>query len=144
MATETVQKLLSVTETADLIGCSSSQLNKWRMVGEGPPFMKLGARVLYNPADLAAWLEEQKRRSTQDTGAPAGGWPRFPDEAVRAAVVAAESEPFVASYLDPARWAAETKTITARTETARHALARFSLRAIFADLAVTLSDQVGH
>ncbi len=34
--------------------------------GGGPAFVKLGARVSYDPADLDAWVEANKRRSTSD------------------------------------------------------------------------------
>lgn len=61
-------KLLNVNETAERLGVSVSYLNKLRLTDEGPPFVKLGARVAYDQADLAAWVEAQKRRSTSDNG----------------------------------------------------------------------------
>ncbi|ODT87798.1 helix-turn-helix domain-containing protein [Phenylobacterium sp. SCN 70-31] len=63
-----LEKLLSTVEAADRLGVSSSYLNKLRVTGGGPPFVKIGARVAYDPADLSAWLEAQKRTTT----APAG------------------------------------------------------------------------
>jgi len=59
------EKLLSTTEAADRLGVSGSYLNKLRVTGGGPPFVKIGTRVAYDPADLATWLDGQKR---QDTG----------------------------------------------------------------------------
>ena len=62
-------KLLNVAQAADHLGVSVSYLNKLRLVGgEGPPFVKIGARVVYDPADLAEWLLSRKRRSTSDDG----------------------------------------------------------------------------
>jgi hypothetical protein len=55
-----------VRGAAARIGLSISSLNKLRVSGEGPTFMKLGHRVLYDPRDLEAWLESRKRRSTSD------------------------------------------------------------------------------
>lgn len=58
-------KLLNVNEAADRLGVSVSYLNKLRMTpGAGPRFAKFGARCSYDPADLAAWVEAQKRSST--------------------------------------------------------------------------------
>jgi excisionase family DNA binding protein len=69
MPAPNIPKLLNVKETAELLGVSPSYLNKLRLISsEGPPFVKLGARVCYDPADLAAWVNSQKRRSTSDTG----------------------------------------------------------------------------
>jgi predicted DNA-binding transcriptional regulator AlpA len=65
-------RLLNVNEAADRLGVSVSYLNKLRLSGRGPAFMKLGARrVAYDPADLAAWLNECRRTST-GAGEPGG------------------------------------------------------------------------
>jgi hypothetical protein len=64
-------RLLSTFEAAERLSVSASYLNKLRVTGGGPPFVKIGARVAYDPADLAAWLEAQKRRSTSDLGGAA-------------------------------------------------------------------------
>lgn len=59
--------LLNVNQAADRLGVSVSYLNKLRLsFSSGPPFVKLGARVSYDPNDLAAWVESKKRRSTSD------------------------------------------------------------------------------
>ena len=57
-------KLLNVNEAAERLGVSVSWLNKARLDGSGPRYAKIGARVAYDPGDLAAWLENQKRSST--------------------------------------------------------------------------------
>ncbi len=58
-------RLLNVNEAADRLGVSVSYLNKLRLSGKGPAFLKLGARrVAYDPADLTAWLNECRRTST--------------------------------------------------------------------------------
>jgi len=68
MPNEPTRKLLSTAEAADQLGVSASYLNKLRLTGGGPTFVKLSARVCYDPSDLSAWIEAQKRRSTSDTG----------------------------------------------------------------------------
>lgn len=61
---------LNVSEAAAFIGVSISMLNKLRVYGGGPTFLKIGRRVAYDPDDLAAWLYARRRRSTSDAGAP--------------------------------------------------------------------------
>jgi predicted DNA-binding transcriptional regulator AlpA len=56
----------SVAEAASRTGLSVSTLNKLRVFGGGPTFVKLGRRVVYDPADLDAWLAARKRRSTSE------------------------------------------------------------------------------
>ncbi|WEZ84651.1 DNA-binding protein [Rhizobium sp. 32-5/1] len=45
-------------------GASASTLNKLRLTGGGPAYIKLGKTVVYDPADLDAWLSSKRRRST--------------------------------------------------------------------------------
>lgn len=58
--------LLSVGEAAKRLGLSVSYLNKRRIHGGGPVFVKIGASVKYDPADLVAWVAAQKQVSTSD------------------------------------------------------------------------------
>jgi excisionase family DNA binding protein len=60
---------LKTDEAAAYVGSSSSTLEKLRVYGGGPAFSKLGRRVVYRTADLEAWLEQNRRRSTNDRGA---------------------------------------------------------------------------
>ena len=59
--------LLTVQEVAAILRCSASSLNKWRLSGLGPKFVRVGARVRYRPADVVAYLTKQTRRSTSET-----------------------------------------------------------------------------
>jgi predicted DNA-binding transcriptional regulator AlpA len=58
--------LLKTDETARLTGLSVSTLNKLRLTGKGPRYIKLGRSVVYDPADISAWVEANRRRSTSD------------------------------------------------------------------------------
>lgn len=58
----------SVAEAAAYTGLSASTLNKLRVFGGGPVFLKLGHRVVYDQTDLDAWLNGKRRRSTSDDG----------------------------------------------------------------------------
>ncbi len=66
MSSNASPKLESVSQAAERLGVSVSFMNKMRLVGGGPRFIKLGARVCYDPADLLDWLEAQKRCSTSE------------------------------------------------------------------------------
>jgi len=46
------QHKLSAPETAKYLGISTSTLSKLRVFGGGPPFLKFGRRVVYDPRDL--------------------------------------------------------------------------------------------
>jgi predicted DNA-binding transcriptional regulator AlpA len=59
--------LLNVDQAAAYCGVSKSYLDKARLTGEGPPFYKIGRRVLYAVADLSAWLAERRRYSTSES-----------------------------------------------------------------------------
>lgn len=50
------------------LGISPKTLENWRSAGSSPPFFKVGARVLYDVADLDAWLAARRRTSTARMG----------------------------------------------------------------------------
>lgn len=56
-------------EAAVLLRLSERTLERMRVRGDGPPFVKAGRRVLYRPADLDAWIAARVRTSTSDHGA---------------------------------------------------------------------------
>ena len=64
----TATSRFNVDEAATYIGLSASTLNKLRVFGGGPVFLKLGRRVAYDLADLDRWLDSKRRLSTSDTG----------------------------------------------------------------------------
>ena len=68
MSSNDVPKLLNVNEAAERLGVSVSFLNKARLHGDGPPYLKIASRVAYAPADLATWLDGRRRNSTSETG----------------------------------------------------------------------------
>ena len=48
--------LITEKDVAERLGVSVACLRRWRRVGEGPAFAKLGAAVRYAPADIATWI----------------------------------------------------------------------------------------
>ena len=51
---------------AEYLGVKPRTLEKWRRVGGGPPFFKLGRVVVYDLSELEAWLAARKRTSTSE------------------------------------------------------------------------------
>lgn len=58
--------MLNTVEAAAHIGKSASWLNKTRMRGDGPVYMKLGGSVRYALPDLESWLAAQRRTAVYD------------------------------------------------------------------------------
>lgn len=68
MATES-RKPLTVKEAAETLGVSESFLNKKRVQGGGPKYIKIGQRVVYEETDLEAYKARCKRTSTSHEAA---------------------------------------------------------------------------
>jgi len=62
------QQRLGTHDAARFLGISARTAEKWRLTGEGPPFLKIGRRVLYDLGDLEEYLASCRRRSTSDPG----------------------------------------------------------------------------
>jgi predicted site-specific integrase-resolvase len=55
---------------AERLGVTPKTLANWRVKdGKGPPFFKIGGKVLYDEAETEAWLAARRRTSTSDLGA---------------------------------------------------------------------------
>jgi hypothetical protein len=66
---------LDAPAAAAFLRVSVMWLAKLRTVGGGPPFSKLGGKVLYTVDDLTAWVAERRVKSTAQityTGKPRG------------------------------------------------------------------------
>ncbi len=62
--------LLTETEAAKLLGFSIRTLQKWRMSGDGPKFVRMSARAIrYRRQDLDAFIEARVKQSTSDYAA---------------------------------------------------------------------------
>lgn len=57
---------LDTTAAGAYVGMSRNYLEKLRLTGAGPVFIKRVGVVRYDPDDLDAWLEAGKKRSTSD------------------------------------------------------------------------------
>ena len=67
--------LLHCHEAAELLGVKTTTLERWRTLGKGPEFIKFGefkcAPVRYLRSEIAAWLSNQRFRSTSGYSAKA-------------------------------------------------------------------------
>ena len=59
---------LNTREAAERLGLSTRTLDRYRVSGDGPVFLKFGGRVRYLIEDLDAWVRTRRRRSTSDDG----------------------------------------------------------------------------
>ena len=63
------QKLVTTAAAADRLNISPRTLERWRIVGGGPPFRKLGPQIVrYDVAELDEWYAGSRRVSTSDPG----------------------------------------------------------------------------
>jgi hypothetical protein len=68
-----MQELIDTKSAARLLGISPGTLENWRVRGGvGPRFHKTPGRtgkVMYDPADIAAWREQRRFASTAEAAA---------------------------------------------------------------------------
>jgi Helix-turn-helix domain len=60
-------------ELADRWGLSPRTLENWRWRGEGPPFVKIGRKVVYRLIEVEAYEHEQLRKKPLSVGGATGG-----------------------------------------------------------------------
>jgi predicted site-specific integrase-resolvase len=59
-----MSSLKTVEQAAAALGLAVTTLNKWRVTGRGPDFIKLGGAVRYSEEALEAFKTQCQRRST--------------------------------------------------------------------------------
>ena len=64
---------LNTREAAERLGLSTRTLDRYRVSGDGPVFLKFGGRVRYLLEDLDAWVRTRRRKSTSDDGSALTG-----------------------------------------------------------------------
>ncbi|MCP3994916.1 MAG: AlpA family phage regulatory protein [bacterium] len=68
------KRILRTPSAAEYVGLSASTLEKKRLTGDGPRFVRLGGRAIgYDVRDLDAWLDQQ-RDNNEDDGSTASAW----------------------------------------------------------------------
>jgi predicted DNA-binding transcriptional regulator AlpA len=60
------EPLLDTTQAAERMGIARQTAAVWRVKGFGPPHILMGRKILYDPADIDAWIEANRHNSTSD------------------------------------------------------------------------------
>ena len=60
------KRYLTTRSVAAHTNTSASFWNQRRVRGDGPPYIKLGTRVLYELAEVEEWLGSRTKRSTSE------------------------------------------------------------------------------
>jgi len=67
---DVAHRRLRTPAAADYLGYSESTLEKKRVTGDGPPFIRLGRSIVYDTRDLDTWLAARRATSTSDRAGP--------------------------------------------------------------------------
>jgi hypothetical protein len=59
-----IHPLIPTPEAADLLGVQPNTLEKWRLTGEGPTFVRVGRNIRYRRQDLVDWIDGRRASST--------------------------------------------------------------------------------
>lgn len=62
-ANNNIETLLNEHDVARITGLSVASVRRWRLLRQGPKYLKIGAAVRYRTEDIRGWLETR----------PAGG-----------------------------------------------------------------------
>lgn len=58
--TQTGLTLIDTDAAAAMLGLPSSTLTYWRAVETGPPFLRIGRRIKYEPGDVVEWARSMR------------------------------------------------------------------------------------
>lgn len=64
--TGTPEEFVDVLELTRRTHLGKSSWDKIRMTEDGPPYIKIGRRVIYRWSDVQSWLSAQARTSTRE------------------------------------------------------------------------------
>lgn len=53
------QSLLNEHDVARVTGLSVASVRRWRLLRQGPKYLKIGAAVRYKADDISAWIESR-------------------------------------------------------------------------------------
>jgi predicted DNA-binding transcriptional regulator AlpA len=54
-----IENLLNEYDVARITGLSVASVRRWRLLRQGPKYMKIGAAVRYRREDLISWLDSR-------------------------------------------------------------------------------------
>ena len=62
----TLEDLLNEHDVARITGLSVASVRRWRLIHQGPKYLKIGAAVRYKPEDIWTWLESRPSGGQQE------------------------------------------------------------------------------
>jgi predicted DNA-binding transcriptional regulator AlpA len=65
---ETLSHLMGEKEVAVITGMSIATVRRWRLLDQGPKYLKIGAAVRYRASDVSAWLQSRPTGGERDFG----------------------------------------------------------------------------
>lgn len=61
------EQLVNTRAAAEILGFGKSTLEHWRITGDGPRFVKIGANVRYRQSELVSFIERATISNTAQT-----------------------------------------------------------------------------
>jgi predicted DNA-binding transcriptional regulator AlpA len=61
-----IEDLLNEHDVARITGLSVASVRRWRLLRQGPRYLKLGSAVRYRAEDIASWLSSRPTGGQQD------------------------------------------------------------------------------
>ena len=58
----TTSALLNERQVSEVLSISVASVRRWRLLRQGPKYVKIGAAVRYKPEEVAAWIESSCAR----------------------------------------------------------------------------------
>jgi len=62
-------QLLNEYQVAEMLGVSVATVRRWRLLKQGPRYLKLGVLCKYRLEDVSVWLESRPTGGGQQAGA---------------------------------------------------------------------------
>jgi predicted DNA-binding transcriptional regulator AlpA len=61
-----IDNLLNEHDVARITGLSVASVRRWRLLRQGPRYLKIGSAVRYRVEDIASWLSSRPTGGQQD------------------------------------------------------------------------------
>jgi predicted DNA-binding transcriptional regulator AlpA len=63
-----IEILLNEHDVARITGLSVASVRRWRLLRQGPKYLKIGAAVRYRPEDLSSWIASRPTGGDRGVG----------------------------------------------------------------------------
>jgi len=63
-----IDALMNEHDVARVTGLSVASVRRWRLLQQGPRYLKIGAAVRYRPEDVSVWLQSRPSGGEQSHG----------------------------------------------------------------------------